>query len=122
VLTGSDAWLGLSAGLAEVDLLVGGCGSDWFELAGAYSRGGSLDKAIIRNWNDGGDQDQILAYNNASIGRVTIRLPANDKVEIFSLVLTALGTTSLDLIAEISSTTLTGNAFRQNVIDHMASF
>lgn len=107
---------------AEVDILVGGAGQDWFELTGAYSHGGGLDKAIISDWNDGGDQDRIIAYDHRDIGPGRVSLVGTNKVEIYRQVLTPFGSTGFDLIAEVTSTALSGHAFLQNVIDHIHPF
>jgi Ca2+-binding RTX toxin-like protein len=123
--SGQDYLRGGADDLLEVDVLTGGVDSDVFVLTNAdrtdnvYDNNLGFDRAVIRDWRQGGAQDKIyLAAESA--GRLDYQL-SSGKVLIFEKgitdAMTGLSTPS-DLLAEITlgtSSGLTSSTFLSNV-------
>jgi Ca2+-binding RTX toxin-like protein len=123
--SGNDYLRGGSDDLLEVDVLTGGSGADVYVLTNAdrtdnvYDNNLGFDRAVIRDWRQGGVQDKIyLAAESAS--RLDYQL-SSGKVQIFEKGITD-PTTGLsspsELLAEVtlgSSSGLTSSTFLSNV-------
>lgn len=99
---------------SETDTYWGGGGSDTFSVSG-FS-GSYLDKAIIKDWNVGGAQDK-LEVESASNIRV-YQASAVNTMAVFHATVSNGGTTE-DLLAVITSSTLSGQALRDNILANL---
>lgn len=101
--------------MSEVDTLTGGTGADRF-VATNYDRYGARDKAVITDWNVGSQQDKLDVIRIASIQ--VFQAETSNKMAVFEVTVNN-GSTTQELIAEITSDTLSGQALRGNILTNL---
>lgn len=100
---------------SEIDTLTGGAGTDTFSAID-YDRYGARDKAVITDWNVGGEQDKLDVSRPASIQ--VFQAETSNKMSVFEVTVNN-GSTTQELIAEITSDTLSGQALRGNILTNL---